>query len=76
MLLANCLCQEEISVPFLKHCLNFKGLFPNQMSEMFYVARKEQKNRSTFAYSGEYLKTKKKLFKIVISNVLFGILTQ
>lgn len=34
------------------------------MSEIFYAAGKEQKNGSTFAYAGEYLKGKM-FFKIV-----------
>lgn len=34
------------------------------MSEVFYAARREQKNRSTFACLGEYLK-EKIIFKIV-----------
>lgn len=42
---------------------------------MFYAARKEQKNRSTFAYSGEYLKGKN-AFQNSNSNVIFGILKQ
>lgn len=40
---------------------------------MFYAARKEQKNKRTFAYSGEYLKGKK-AFQNRNTNVEFTIL--
>lgn len=42
---------------------------------MFYAARKEQKKRSTFSYSGEYLKGENAC-QNSNNNVVFGILKQ
>lgn len=45
------------------------------MSETFCAARKEQKSRCLFAYSGEYL-SGKNVFQNSSSSVVFGVLKQ